>query len=64
MEDRKLAQALLWPSVHVRKALIYGCLCGLQDELPEALLGAVRLQKLDLSQAATLDIESGKISGH
>ena len=36
--------------------------CCLQDELPEALLGAVRLQNLDLSSAAVLDLETGHIT--
>lgn len=33
-----------------------------QDELPEALLGAVRLQNLDLSKAGILDLATGKIT--
>lgn len=36
--------------------------CCTQDELPEALLGAVRLQNLDLSSAAVLDLETGHIT--
>ena len=36
--------------------------CSAQDELPEALLGAVRLQNLDLSKAAVLDLETGAIT--
>lgn len=34
----------------------------LQDELPESLLGAVRLQNLDLSKAGVLDLETGHIT--
>ena len=34
----------------------------LQEELPEALLGTVRLDHLDLSKAALLDIDTGVIS--
>ena len=34
----------------------------LQDELPEALLGAVRLQNFDLSKAGVLDVATGKIT--
>jgi hypothetical protein len=33
-----------------------------QDELPEALLGAVRLNNLDLSKAARLDLATGTIT--
>ncbi|KAL0033215.1 hypothetical protein WJX79_009992 [Trebouxia sp. C0005] len=33
-----------------------------KDELPEALLGAVRLQNLDLGKAAVLDLETGHIT--
>ncbi|KAL3136999.1 hypothetical protein ABBQ32_006591 [Trebouxia sp. C0010 RCD-2024] len=33
-----------------------------KDELPEALLGAVRLQNLDLNRAAVLDLETGSIT--
>ena len=36
--------------------------CTVQDELPEALLGAVRLQNLDLNAAAVLDLETGHIT--
>ena len=34
----------------------------MQDELPESLLGAVRLQNLDLSKAGVLDLETGNIT--
>lgn len=38
------------------------CCCLMQDELPESLLGAVRLQNLDLSKAGVLDLETGNIT--
>ena len=34
---------------------------GSQEELPESLLGTVRLEHLDLSQAAVLDTMTGTI---
>ncbi len=35
-----------------------------QEELPESLLGTVRLEHLDLSQAAVLDTLTGVIERH
>lgn len=35
---------------------------GAQEELPERLLGTVRLEHLDLSQAAELDLKTGVIT--
>ncbi len=35
-----------------------------QEELPESLLGTVRLEHLDLSQAAVLDTLTGIIERH
>ena len=38
------------------------CVCVWQDELPESLLGTVRLIHLDLTQAANLDNDTGIIT--
>jgi hypothetical protein len=35
---------------------------GAQEELPERLLGTVRLEHLDLSQAAELNLQTGVIT--
>ena len=37
---------------------------AMQEELPESLLGTVRLEHLDLSQAAKLDTSTGNIEQH
>ena len=34
----------------------------MQDELPEALVGSVRLNHLDLEKAAKLDLQTGIIT--
>lgn len=36
----------------------------MQEELPESLLGTIRLEHLDLSHAAKLDTSSGDIEKH
>lgn len=43
-------------------ALIVCTLPLVQEELPEGLVGTIRLEHLDLSKAAALDTETGTIS--
>ena len=37
------------------------CAWSVQEELPESLLGTIRLEHLDLSKAAVLDTATGTI---